>query len=205
MLPILWPLDIAGVRTPASFDITRAVGYAMAWVAGRFANNAYLGTYVTAAQIIIRANLVSGYQVGQAVFPDGDFLIVNEVDPTAQPCPANVAGLFTTVQLSRALTMIVATKINLYAMNHHTRQGAMVEYAAKVCKAKYNTDLTKQMMSMAHTIGHWSPTLTIWSIAEVQGLKIHDRTLPVTDSPIRRRETPLHGYARRYPSPRGGL
>lgn len=80
-LPVLWPVDISGERTPATFDMTRAVGYAMEWVANRNANNQFIATYAAAAQIIIRANLLREFRSGEITFHDGDFIIVAEVDP----------------------------------------------------------------------------------------------------------------------------
>lgn len=183
-LPILWPQDITGNRTVESFDLRRAVGYAMGWVFNRHGNSQYAATYAAAAQIIIRANITRIFESGELNIYDGDWTLLLEADRAIVPCTAAFLNLVTPAELSRALTIIVATKINLWTMNHHTGQGQMAGYAAKVCRAKFNTDISDAMITMAHTIGHWASTLAVWEVAEVRFLRHSTVALPETEVTI---------------------
>jgi len=63
-----------------------------------------------------------------------------------------------------AASVIFSTKINLYATNHHTGQGMLTGYAAKVYNVLIKNDEAdeSEAIRMMHMIGHWAHTGKIW-------------------------------------------
>lgn len=83
-------------------------------------------------------------------------MIVDTLNEAIPPLTADEAASIATVDLTTALTIQLTTKADLWSMNHHTGQSAIAVagYVAKVLRAKFSTDVTQQMTSMAHTIDH---------------------------------------------------
>lgn len=55
-----------------------------------------------------------------------------------------------------ALNLIVATKVHFYLTNHHTGQGSLTGYPAKLVKAKYPGEDISAFTDLLHMIGHWA-------------------------------------------------
>ncbi|CAH0388462.1 unnamed protein product [Bemisia tabaci] len=73
----------------------------------------------------------------------------------------------------KALSIVIATKANLYLMNHHTGQGPLQGYAKKVALVQYPTwrENDTAVVTCIHTIGHWASTLAVFHIAQVPGIR----------------------------------
>lgn len=55
-------------------------------------------------------------------------------------------------------------------MNHHTGQDVVAGYVKKVLDVFYKDQVSKAMMSAAHSLEHFTNTLKVLRIAGVQGL-----------------------------------
>lgn len=177
-----------GNQTPDTFNLEAAAGYAMAWASWRFNNNPYRKVYIAAAPIAIRRNLLGFFRGadGTTHILDGDYIVVDRPNPHVPVLTAEEAASVTTGDLTTTLTVELATMSALRTMNHHTGQGAIASsgYVAKFLRAKFSTDVTQQMTTMAHTIGHWISSLVAFSITEIRGLRAHGKAPPVINVTI---------------------
>lgn len=153
----------------SNVTLTRAAGYATAWASTTFASNPVevRNLYASAAAGIILSGLAE--TVGGR--PDGDWRVKEAVDPTITEAAAPEA--VTQDAIIKSLSIVVATKANLYLMNHHTGQGPLAGYAKKVVQVQYPQwrDNDPAVVTCVHTIGHWASTLATFTIAEIPGLR----------------------------------
>jgi hypothetical protein len=76
--------------------------------------------------------------------------------------------------VSIVVTMIVATKVNLFAMNHHVGQGEITGYAKKAFNVFFpnaDSDIVSDI-SVIHMVGHWASSIRIFSFLGIKGVKV---------------------------------
>lgn len=136
------------------------------WAYEKFKNlpEHVLRTYINAAVICVQGGLCR--KVGTT--PDGDWVSI-----TATVCGSytttaeeglRISQMITNENVQKALTIIVATKANWWLTNHHTGQGDVVGYTKKVLNAQFGMQLSGDIVTMAHTIGHWASTINIMNL-----------------------------------------
>lgn len=111
-------------------------------------------------------------------YPDGDWINSTDVPPGDVPDRA----MFTTANVQKILTAVVATKAGLWQMNHHTGQGRMAGYPKKVAGLIWQDgddvlpeDLRATVM---HTLGHWASTRYVLGKAGIEGILPTDKVNP---------------------------
>lgn len=139
--------------------------------------------YVCGAFAVVYFGLMSRYMSPPR--NDGDWVEVSSPGSFAEPNVGEQQALLaflTHANVTRALTLIIATKANWYIMNHHTGQSLTQAsgYTYKVLNViVQNTG--PEYITMAHTIGHWASTLMVLTKCNVTGI----RTItPVIDHPV---------------------
>ncbi|CAH0380769.1 unnamed protein product [Bemisia tabaci] len=153
----------------ANANISRAAGYAAAWAASTFSSNPpeVRNLYSSAAAGVVLAGLAE--TVGGR--PDGDWILRDQMDPTiTEAAPPEAV---TQDAIIKALSIVIATKPNLYMMNHHTGQGPLSGYARKVALVQHPAwrENDNAVVTAIHTVGHWASTIAIFNIAQVPGVK----------------------------------
>lgn len=107
--------------------------------------------------------------------PDGDWKRVQiSVDPTdvdQEEIKRKILEIITRDDIKKAVTIAVATKANYWLMNHHTGQGAVAGYVKKVLDISYKDKVSDQLVSAAHSLGHYASTLGILNMAGMRGLR----------------------------------
>jgi hypothetical protein len=74
--------------------------------------------------------------------------------------------------IQKVLSLIFATKINLYQTNHHTGQGSMQGYLARTYGAFYTSGASDPVIITAiHCVGHWASTHQVLTLCGLEGLK----------------------------------
>lgn len=137
-------------------NLSRAAGFAAARANFTFSSNPpeIRNLYTSAATGIVLYGLAE--TVGGR--PDGDWI------PKAQPDPTIIEAAppeaLTPYAIVKALSIVIATKANMYIMNHHTGQGPLQGYAKKVALVQYPTvhENDNAVVSAIHTVGHWAST-----------------------------------------------
>lgn len=147
-----------------------AISYAAQWANTTFAAkpNAAKQLYVNGAVACIGAGLCT--TVGTA--NDGDWIMVEKPsDKVKAGIPPNYVNR---KEIHRALTLIVATKANWWTSNHHTGQAnqELTGYVKKVMAVFELESGNPDIMTAAHTIGHWASTISVLTAAGVAGLKV---------------------------------
>lgn len=142
------------------------------WVYEKFKNTpeAVLRTYINAAVICVQGGLCR--KVGTS--NDGDWKgttasACTEFNTTAEEA-ARISGYISNDNVQKALTLIVATKANWWLTNH-TGQNEVVGYTKKVLTIQFGMQLTSDIVTMAHTIGHWASTINVLRMANIRGLR----------------------------------
>lgn len=131
--------------------------------------------YVSAAVICVQAGLCR--RIG--AIPDGDWRTFNSeaaigiqgAESMTAADSNRISSMITKDDMQKALTLIIATKATWWLTNHHTGQGEPIGFTKKVLTAQYGAHLSAEIVTMAHTIGHWTSTINILTIAEVQSLR----------------------------------
>lgn len=115
--------------------------------------------------------------------PDGDWKKIQVMTEPAEAEAADIKNriieIVTRDEIVRAITIAVATKANYWLMNHHTGQGAVAGYVKKVLDLFYRDNVTEQMVSAAHTLGHFASTLGILSMAGIRNIR---PSVPITQA-----------------------
>ncbi|CAH0394087.1 unnamed protein product [Bemisia tabaci] len=153
----------------SNVNLSSAAGYAAAWANTTFNSNPpeIRNLYASAAAGIVLAGLAE--TVGGR--PDGDWMKGDQTDPTITD-PAAPESV-TPDAIVKALSIVIATKANLFLMNHHTGQGPLQGYAKKVALVQYPSwrENDTAEVTCIHTIGHWASTLAVFHIAQVPGIR----------------------------------
>jgi len=110
------------------------------------------GMYVTCAYCAVYFGLLAR--------GDGDWL--NSASPITID-PADIAAIKPHINQDRArvaLSVMIATKINWWVMNHHTGTGSLQGYSRKVAITLLGADTTtmSDTATFMHTVGHWCST-----------------------------------------------
>jgi hypothetical protein len=68
-------------------------------------------------------------------------------------------------EINEAISIIVATKVNLFSTNHHTGQGSLTGYAKKAFDiiSKPNDMDETEAVTVYHMIGHWADSAKVFS------------------------------------------
>ena len=88
-----------------------------------------------------------------------------------------VGDLITELNLKRALTAIISTKINFWEIGNHIGNLTLKGHAEKVANTLYNMvdDNKKEITELFNTIGHWASTIKILNSFNFKELKkVHD-------------------------------
>jgi hypothetical protein len=113
---------------------------------------------------------------------DGDWIYaVSEAGATPEEA-ATISSWLSMESIIRAGTLMIATKANWWATNHHTGgDGRNAQgYVAKVLALQYQNSVSAELVSAVHTIGHWISTLYVLDTAGVKGLLKTDPATPDT-------------------------
>lgn len=110
---------------------------------------------------------------------DGDWLIDDPAIEYMAVDPDEV----TYIDAQRALTIMIATKVNWWLTNHHTGQQTMSGFVRKVIKTHYGQMETHESlwMDIAHMMGHWISTkyiLTRGGIDDILATEPHIDNVP---------------------------
>jgi len=110
------------------------------------------GMYVTCAYCAVYFGLIAR--------EDGDWLRSADV---IEVKAADVEAIKPHINQDKAriaLSVMIATKINWWVMNHHTGTGSLQGYSRKVAITLLNADTTTmaETATFMHTVGHWCST-----------------------------------------------
>lgn len=112
--------------------------------------------------------------------PDGDWKEVHGDALINKADARSIATMLSNEEQMKALAVIVSTKAQWWAMNHHTDQSYVdtTGFVKKISKPKYEADSDQSLVRMAHTLGHWCSTRYILTKAGVKGIL---PTQPIAD------------------------
>lgn len=143
-----------------------AAGYAGAWAYSKYKYSGDAGRHLAASCAIaaVAAGLCRRYNGVE----DGDWRAVTTLDPNVrQNCPDDC---FSKESLKRALTLMIATKANFWAHNHHTGQGQVIGFAKEALEKAYPGAVTAQLVSVLNDAANRISTRFILTIAGVAGI-----------------------------------
>lgn len=108
--------------------------------------------------------------------PDGDWKKIQAHDPITEEESREIAKAVTQENVAKAIAIIVTTKANFWLLNHHTGQGQVQGYVKKILDVCvfYGGNVTEQVVTAAYTLGHYTSTLKILTIAEVRSIRPSD-------------------------------
>lgn len=102
---------------------------------------------------------------------DGDWYRSQQaIEPTTE-IGNLIKDAINTDDMIRGITVAIATKANYWSMNHHTGQGAVAGYVKKVLDIFYTGNVSDQVVSAAHSLGHFTSTLHILSKVGLRNIR----------------------------------
>jgi hypothetical protein len=114
--------------------------------------------------------------------PDGDWVEVNQAYEVPEESVAKVTSLINKDNLTTANTIICATKVNFWLMNHHVGQtgdrNIAAGYVQKVLLLKYGSPLPTNIVQATHTLGHYASTRFILTQAGIKNILTTEARLP---------------------------
>jgi hypothetical protein len=120
-------------------------------------------------------------------FEDGDIVlapdaIISEANDAAS---REVAAILDDTMISNALSVVIGTKINYWATNHHTGQGSLQGYARKVAMTKLALNTGEldgaDWLEAIHRAGHWASTIVILGALNISDIRIVSTHFPPSD------------------------
>lgn len=115
---------------------------------------------------------------------DGDYYYTQVTTAPTQVDKEAIEALVNRETMAKALTVVIATKVNFWLMNHHTGQDQVAGYVKKVLKVFYPNAVSDQLVSAAHNLGHFCSTLYILGIAGIKHIRKTVSILKTEDSKI---------------------
>ncbi|XP_077264311.1 uncharacterized protein LOC143898601 [Temnothorax americanus] len=163
------PIAISG-NAVASLDVVKSC--ALIWAMDQFTDNIARTLFVNGIAGLLDLGMVCEIDN----IPDGDW---HKKAATAMPTEADLtraSAMVSVEEMKKGVTIAVATKANYWLMNHHTGQGAVAGYVKKVLEVFYRDRVSEQVVSAAHSLGHFASTLKVLNTA---GIKQIRRATPV--------------------------
>jgi hypothetical protein len=106
--------------------------------------------------------------------PDGDWYEANQACIIPDEVLITISDKITRDTLTHANTIICATKVNFWLMNHHVGQTAdrntASGYVQKVLTMKYSTPLPANIVKATHMLGHYASTRFILERAGIPNI-----------------------------------
>lgn len=162
-----------------SSGLNAACSAAAIWAYERFSDESDVvrALYVNGAVACIKCGLC--VRVGTSVDGDWEPKEGGNIPVPSDAVKNGAQAVLPPAIMRDAVILIVATKANFWAMNHHTGQGEAQGYAKKVLVKLFRDGVNKSAETMAHTIGHWASTIKVLTLAGVRGLKAHGDPLSI--------------------------
>ncbi|APG78076.1 hypothetical protein [Wuhan insect virus 15] len=171
-------------------SLTEALQNVVNWLATQFPASSltefrlqYAGAYAIMASGLLCTRNSGGNDV-----PDGDWAYTSTA--TAPPANASqaikdaVVNPLSSVEVADVLIGILSTKVNWWQTNHHTGQGKIQGYAAKVLTAKWPNQSQATMTTLFHRMGHWTSTIAVLRLAGIGSLKATTTVFTPSITPI---------------------
>jgi hypothetical protein len=106
--------------------------------------------------------------------PDGDWYQASSGLEVPDDQVERISKLLTPMNLGTAVTVICATKINFWLMNHHVGQtgerNVAAGYVQKVLTLKFGSLLPQGIVSATHMLGHYTSTRFVLSEAGIPNI-----------------------------------
>lgn len=148
------------------------------WAWDRFASSPIRAHYAAAAYVC--HSLAFCRTVGTSNDKCGDYIKVKGALQVTEVLRVALEAAITSDVVLCASTVIIATKANFWATNHHTGQGGATGYIKKVLDLKMPNVAENERTEYAHTVGHWASTRYILSLALIGGIRT---TQPAFEGP----------------------
>lgn len=104
--------------------------------------------------------------------PDGDWKKVLSPIEQEEADAQRILAMANKDEMKKAVTVALATKANYWLMNHHTGQGQVAGYAKKVLEVFYPNAVTDDVVTAAHSLGHFCSTRKVMELADIAGVKL---------------------------------
>jgi hypothetical protein len=106
--------------------------------------------------------------------PDGDWFEANSAFIIPEETKPAILAKLTRDNLTTANTIICATKVNFWLMNHHVGQTAdrnqAAGYVQKVLVLKYGSPRPENIVHVVHMLGHYASTRFVLTIAGIPNI-----------------------------------
>jgi hypothetical protein len=146
---------------------------ALAWAWGKdFRNDVTNTLFLSGIAVITGCGLLrSKHEDGT---PDGDWYEANNALEISDDAVSRIEDLLTKENVSTAITVICATKVNYWLMNHHVGQtgerNVAAGYVQKVLTLKFGALLPQGIVQATHMLGHYTSTRYVLEVAGIPNI-----------------------------------